>query len=260
LSFISIAAFAATAFFPGPAQASTSVYQSPLQTLQASWSYEGATGPAFWGDLDAAFAACSTGEQQSPINFSYQRLVPAKWALSSAYEPTAFSVNNNGHTIQADVAGTTNSAFVLDDVEYTLAQFHFHTPSEHTVDANSFEMELHLVHMDEDENLAVLGVLIEEGTHNDVLEEMWTLMPTEEGVAAETIVLNPEELLPQEIASFQYNGSLTTPPCDEGVKWTVIDQPIELSHKQIERFQSIYPQNYRPVQDLGNRDVGYHYH
>ncbi len=121
-------------------------------------------------------------------------------------------------------------------------------------------MELHLVHMDEDENLAVLGVLIEEGAHNETLEEMWSVMPTDEGVAAEPVTLDPSELIPQDLSSFQYDGSLTTPPCDEGVKWTVIDNPIELSREQIDRFQSIYPQNYRPVQDLGDRDVGYHYH
>ncbi|MFS0786563.1 carbonic anhydrase family protein [Shouchella sp. 1P09AA] len=228
--------------------------------MQASWSYEGSTGPDHWGELDESFALCSIGEQQSPIALSYNSLSSAKWPLINTYEQTEFTVTNNGHTIQADVYGTTDSSLRLSGTLYTLAQFHFHTPSEHTVDDESFEMELHFVHKDANDNLAVLGVLMEEGEHNDVLEDVWSIMPSNEEIAAETVELHPNDLIPADLRSFQYNGSLTTPPCDEGVKWSVIDEPIELSREQIDRFQAIYPSNYRPVQDLGDRDVGYHYH
>ncbi|MED4130592.1 carbonic anhydrase [Shouchella miscanthi] len=245
---------------PSSVQASTLTYQGPVQALQASWSYEGETGPEHWGELDESYAMCSIGEQQSPIALSYSNLSSTKWPLINTYQPTTFSVQNNGHTIQADVHGSTGSTLRLAGVPYTLAQFHFHTPSEHTLEDEHFEMELHLVHVDKNDNLAVLGVLMEEGAHHEALDQVWDLMPTEEGTATETVVLDPNDFIPGELNSFQYEGSLTTPPCDEGVKWTVLDEPIEVSREQLDRFQSIYPSNYRPVQDLGNREVGYHYH
>ncbi|WP_150275100.1 carbonic anhydrase [Paenibacillus tepidiphilus] len=222
------------------------------------WSYEGATSPEHWAELDELFATCSTGKAQSPVNI-VQDSVKASGALAPVqpeYAPSQVSIINNGHTIQVNLHNQDNR-LVLEGKTYTLQQFHFHLPSEHEVDGKHARMELHLVHKSEDGALAVLGVLIMEGSENAELSKLWAMLPKEESEAAVPVegVFDLNKLLPSDLHSFRYQGSLTTPPCTEGVQWIVLEQPVQWSEEQIGKFAAIFPHDNRPVQALGTREI-----
>lgn len=222
------------------------------------WSYEGETSPEHWGELDLANSACVNGSEQSPINIEFSQVENEKAAedLQINYEPTSFSLMNNGHTVQANAASGSNS-ILIEGREYRLAQFHFHTPSEHQFNGKNYEMELHLVHKDSNGKITVLGVMIQEGEENKNLADIWDILPKEE--TDKDIPLNEsvdlKALLPEDQTAFHYEGSLTTPPCTEEVKWTIFEMPIEMSKEQIEAFRQIFSDNHRPVQSLNNRKV-----
>lgn len=224
----------------------------------AHWSYkEGETGPEQWGELDSSYSACMNGSEQSPVNIEFSQVKTSEKSgnIEIHYTPAAFSLVNNGHTVQANAAGSGNR-MIFEGKEYNLAQFHFHTPSEHQFNGHHLDMELHLVHQDANGELAVLGVMIQEGKENENLASVWDRLPkeeTEKEVSVEELDLQP--LLPKDQASFYYNGSLTTPPCTEEVKWIVFEQPIEMSKEQIQEFQQIFPDNHRPVQSLNEREI-----
>ena len=233
--------------------------QAQEHDLQSTaWSYEGATGPESWGELDEQYAACVNGSEQSPINIELSEAETNKTIeeVNIQYEPTTFSVINNGHTIQANTASVTNK-IILDETEYQLVQFHFHTPSEHQFNGQPYEMELHLVHQNESGELAVLGVMIQEGSMNEYLQLVWAAL--QEEITEEDISLSEpvqlQTLLPKDQTFLHYNGSLTTPPCTEEVEWIILEQPIELSQEQIQVFQQIFPDNHRPIQPLNEREV-----
>lgn len=222
------------------------------------WGYEGAGGPEHWGSLEPAFAACVAGSKQSPIDLKDAK-VGGLSAVVFDYAPSPITASNNGHTVQVDY--TPGSGIVLDGVRYELVQFHFHHGSEHTVDGVRFPLELHLVHRSGRGALAVVGVLFEEGDANEALGPLWSRLPAEASPAA--VVpgkVNAAALLPERRSTWRYAGSLTTPPCTEGVSWVVMTEPVNLSAAQIEAFAAIFPNNYRPVQPLNGRvlrrDVG----
>jgi carbonic anhydrase len=222
------------------------------------WSYEGETGPEYWGDLDPTNAACTNGEEQSPINIETTKTENDDEVeeLKFNYAPTKFSLANNGHTIQGNPAAIDNS-IVVDGEEYKLAQFHFHTPSEHQFNGQNFDMELHLVHKSASNELAVIGLMIKEGAAYSALEQSWKVLPKEvtTKVVKVTEAIDLMGLLPENKQTFRYEGSLTTPPCSEKVKWIVLEQPIEMSKEQIELFRHVFEDNHRPVQPLNDRDV-----
>ena len=230
--------------------------EQELQT--AYWSYTGEEGPESWGHLDESYAACVNGSEQSPINIEASQ-VKADGEMEDVdtqYEPTTFSVMNNGHTIQANTVSE-NNKMILGEAEYRLVQFHFHTPSEHQFNGQPYAMELHLVHQNENSQLAVLGLMIQEGKKNENLQAVWDMLPKEKTEQDLPIgePINLEALLPEADSFFHYDGSLTTPPCTEDVKWVVFEQPIEMSKEQIEAFQQIFPANHRPVQPLNEREI-----
>jgi len=223
-----------------------------------SWSYEGETGPDKWGSLDPAFSTCADGKEQSPINIedSKVNLGETLGDIKFNYHPTSFTVANTGQTIQAnDVTG--RNSIIVEGKEYKLLQMHFHYPSEHQINGETFAMEGHLVHKNNEGNLAVLGFFIITGKENKELAEIWSKLPKQ--VTKKDIKLNKPvdlvHLLPKNKKYFLYDGSLTTPPCTEGVKWVVLEQPIELSKDQITAFSAIFPDNHRPVQPLNNRFI-----
>lgn len=235
--------------------------QEEKQTTEvqpAHWSYEGETGPEYWGDLDPTNAICTNGEEQSPINIETAKTDKDEEVeeLKFNYAPTNFSLANNGHTIQGNPAAIDNS-IVVDGEEYKLAQFHFHTPSEHEFNGQSFDMELHLVHKSANNELAVIGLMINEGAANSALEQSWKVLPKE--VTTKDVKVTEEidlmGLLPENKQTFRYEGSLTTPPCSEEVEWIVLEQPIEMSKEQIDLFRQIFEDNHRPVQPLNDREV-----
>ena len=235
--------------------------QEEKQTTEvqpAHWSYEGETGPEYWGDLDSTNAACTNGEEQSPINIETAKTEKDDEVeeLKFNYAPTNFSLANNGHTIQGNPAAIDNS-IVVDGEEYKLAQFHFHTPSEHQFNGQNFDMELHLVHKSASNELAVIGLMIKEGAANSALEQSWKVLPKEVTTkdVKVTEAIDLMGLLPENKQTFRYEGSLTTPPCSEEVKWIVLEQPIEMSKEQINLFRQIFEDNHRPVQPLNDREV-----
>lgn len=220
------------------------------------WSYEGATGPAHWGDLRPEYALAQEGKRQSPIDINVAATVAAEQApIEVSYDPATLEIFNNGHTIEDDYHE--GGKISVDGHEYELAQFHFHSPSEHTINGEHFPMEMHLVHKDAEGMLAVVGVMIAEGRTNEVFARVGPYAPIEPGRAehVEGIEIDATDLLPESLASFRYSGSLTTPPCSEDVRWLLLRTPIEASKEQIARFQTIYFGNNRPTQPLNDRKV-----
>lgn len=218
------------------------------------WSYRGPQGPDHWGEIAPAFAACKAGRKQSPIDLSGAQRGPASAEpLQFKYKPSAYRIIDNGHTIQANF--DPGSRVIVRGQEYELLQIHFHAKSEHTVDQKHFPLELHLVHKDADGRLAVVGVFFKQGQHNPVLETLFRNLPPKPGAefAVRGVTLDVSELLPQDRTYFHYTGSLTTPPCSEGVNWNVFAAPIEASRKQLLDFESLYSANYRPVQPRHGR-------
>ncbi len=216
------------------------------------WGYEGEEGPEHWGELSPDFAACSEGKEQSPVN------IPATAPVNPAdivfnYQPTALNIVNNGHTIK--VGYDEGSSIEIDGKTYNLLQFHFHALSENTIDDKYSDMEMHLVHQSADGEYAVVGVMMDRGTENSAYAPVWDNMPAEEGEpqTISGVSVNGADLLPQDQSYYRFNGSFTTPPCTEGVKWFVMSNPVELSDVQVTAFEQIYNGNYRPVQPLNDR-------
>ncbi len=218
----------------------------------AQWGYEGAEGPEYWGELSPDHALCSTGQEQSPVD------IPATAAVSPAdiafnYQPSAMNILNNGHTIQANY--DPGSSIEVDGKTYHLLQFHFHALSEHTIEGQPSPLEMHLVHQSDDGNFAVVGVMINHGTENPALAPVWDNLPVHEDepatIAGVTVVAG--DLLPSDRAYYHYEGSFTTPPCTEGVKWFVLANPIEVSEAQAAAFEQFHDNNYRPVQPFNAR-------
>jgi carbonic anhydrase len=216
------------------------------------FTYEGESGPENWGTLDTAWETCATGEAQSPTNLTGGRGIDLTDAVFS-YQPSAVTAVNNGHTVQVDIAD--GGSMTLDGKAYTLKQFHFHRPSEHTIEGKASEMELHLVHADADGKLAVVGVMLDLGAVNTALEPVWAKLPTEaDAKEALSAPFDAATLLPAKHAAYRYQGSLTTPPCSEGVEWSVLQEKATLSEEQAHAFGAIFTGgNARPVQDLGSR-------
>lgn len=227
---------------------------SELSTTEHTphWSYTGESGPAHWGDLAPEYALCANGTAQTPID-----IVPtANEALVNPevrYRIGEVSIVNNGHTIQANA--TAGSAITVNGVEYGLAQMHFHAPSEHMINGQRARAEVHFVHKAADGSLTVIGALVQAGSQeNDAWAPFVAALNTAEG-ATTTTTLDWAALLPNDLMTYRYRGSLTTPPCTEGVNWMVLQTPVVLSEAQLAAFTAAYNGNARPIQDDANRDV-----
>jgi carbonic anhydrase len=221
----------------------------------AHWDYEGENGPAHWGELAPEFGLCETGRNQSPIDLVATH-DPDLPAIRFDYRGTPIlDLLNNGHTIQEAVEP--GSWVEVAGRRYELKQFHFHSPSEHRISRKSFPLEVHLVHQHPQGDLAVIGVMVEQGEENPVLRELWPLMPRQPGEhKSSDDRIKTSELLPDGRDYLEYNGSLTTPPCSEGVHWIVFKKPIEASPEQIQRFVDVMGHaTNRPVQPVNARIV-----
>lgn len=222
----------------------------------AHWGYAGNSGPSHWSELGAHFASCKLGKQQSPVDIrpgEKPRLAP----IAFRYAPTAGEIVNNGHSVQVNLneAGTIG----LPSGDYKLMQFHFHTPSEEAINGKRYPLVAHFVHQNEEGGLAVIAVLFKVGKENASLKQVFDALPATEGdKRALAAPINLTSALPQQRGYYAYMGSLTTPPCSEGVHWQVLRQPSEISKQQLTAFQKLYPMNARPVQPLNGRviDVG----
>jgi carbonic anhydrase len=219
----------------------------------AHWTYEGEEGPEHWDEIDPAYATCGTGKNQSPIDIS----APAETDLANIsfhYQPSEVNILNNGHTAQVNYDA--GSYIELDGVRYDVAQFHYHAPSEHAIDGKLFAAELHIVHKSADGKLAVVGLLLEEGAENAAFDPFINNLPAEKADAKDAgVKINAADLLPVVQTTFRYSGSLTTPPCSEGVSWLVMTTPVELSAAQLHALESLFEGNNRPVQALNDRPL-----
>lgn len=217
------------------------------------WTYAGAVGAANWANLSPDFSACA-GKNQSPINLT--GFIEADLTtISFSYQPGGQEILNNGHTVQINYAE--GSSITIDGTQFNLKQFHFHAPSENQINGKSYPMEAHLVHADKDGNLAVVGVMIEEGTEIKALTDAWAKIPKTAGapVALPSRVM-AEGLLPENRDYYRFNGSLTTPPCSEGVRWLVMKNTITASKAQIDTFkQALHEPNNRPLQPVNARSI-----
>jgi len=225
-----------------------------LATEQSQWGYSGHNGPEHWGKLAADFATCTKGMNQSPINLTgmVKGDLPT---LNIQYQPGGEGVLNNGHTIEV-VYGVGSSMNVKNN-QFELKQFHFHSPSENQIEGQSFPMELHFVNADEEGHLAVIAVMFKEGAYNPELAKVWQSMPKQVGQEKTlSALVNINQLLPKQHEYYRFNGSLTTPPCTEGVKWFVMKTPITASKAQIAQFVKTIPGgNNRPVQSVNARMI-----
>jgi carbonic anhydrase len=220
------------------------------------WSYEGESGPEHWGELSPDFLMCSEGWNQSPINLvnDVQADLPK---LEFEYYSANVDEINNGHSIQQNIKPGSFLRIPERDTNFQLKQFHFHSPSEHTINGKFFAMEIHFVHTDKDGELMVAGVMVDEGEEHPVLNKLWAFMPENPGeTRQEPIGFEETDLLPATREYYAYSGSLTTPPCSEGVKWVVLKTPIQASSKQISTFQNrVGPATNRPVQPIHARTI-----
>ena len=218
----------------------------------AHWSYGGEGGPEQWGRLKPEFATCANGSRQSPIDIRSGVKVDLE-PIQFDYRPSAFGVIDNGHTIQVNVGG--GNAIEVQGRRYDLVQFHFHRPSEERINGRQFDMVAHLVHKDPEGRLAVVAVLLDRGgAAQPLIQTVWNNLPLEKG--SEVAVrgdLDMNHLLPADRRYFTYMGSLTTPPCSEGVLWLVLQQPVQMAQDQIGVFSKLYPMNARPVQQASGR-------
>ncbi len=216
------------------------------------WGYEGESAPEHWGDLSPDFKMCKLGMEQSPIDLKGSIKAQIADALTLDYRAVGGKIVNNGHTIQVNVEP--GCACIIDGTRYDLIQYHFHHPSEHLVDGKPHEMEAHYVHKTADGNIAVIGVFIRPGAENAALAPMYSAMPKTEGPDQAFAKLDPSAAFPANRRSYyRYRGSLTTPPCLEGLVWTVFGEPIEASKEQIQAFATLFPINARPVQPKNRR-------
>ena len=219
----------------------------------AHWGYEGAVGPAAWGGLRPEFNLCASGQRQSPIDLRGGFAVDLE-PVKFDYRPSPFAVIDNGHTVQVNMAS--GNAIELAGRRYELVQFHFHRPSEERIDGRQFEMSLHLVHKDPSGKLAVVAVLLGKGPAHPAVQAVWNSLPLERNEEQPSrTALDPGHLLPEDRRYFTYMGSLTTPPCSEGVQWVVMRAPVTVTAEQIDLFARIYPMNARPAQPVAGRRI-----
>ena len=221
------------------------------------WSYQGATGPAKWATLEHEYETCGVGKAQSPIDI--QDAVAKKSALPAItfdYKPSPLKIIDNGHTIQVNYAP--GSSITVEGKQYELVQFHFHKPSEERINGRPYDMVAHLVHRDRDGNLAVVAVLLKIGGANRLVQKLWDNLPRKKGEENEAkgVEANAADLLPADkSAYYTFTGSLTTPPCSEGVTWFVLKTPMFISEDELVRFGHLYPMNARPTQPLNGREI-----
>lgn len=217
------------------------------------WSYEGEYGPANWPNINSNWAKCGTGNRQSPIDLRDGIKVDLE-QIAFDYHPSSFSEIDNGHTIQVNVGG--GNFLTVGNMTYELQQFHFHRPSEERINGKGTEMVIHFVHRSVEGKLLVLAVLLERGKANPLIQTVWNNLPLEKQMTVSpSIVLDPNEGLPEKRDYFTYMGSLTEPPCTEDVLWIVMKQPIQASPAQMALFSRLYPLNARPVQPSNGRMI-----
>jgi carbonic anhydrase len=224
------------------------------QQAGADWTYEGIKGPLHWGKLDPAYKACSEGKEQSPIDIRGAHVNKSLPPIEFHYISGSMTLTNTGHTVQ--VTAPAGSYIVVNGTRYDLVQFHFHHPGEEAVKGKLPDMTLHLVHKSADGKIAVVAVRLNEGEPNAVLAALWQHLPKTAGATDKlTETMSPAGLLPTDRGYWTYEGSLTAPPCTEGVRWFIFEQQVEISRAQLKAFAALYKVNSRMIQDTHGRKI-----
>ena len=217
------------------------------------WSYTGHGAPAHWSELDKAFATCKVGHLQSPIDIRGAKVASLP-AIKFDYKPSPLKVIDNGHTIEVIYAP--GSWIEVGGARYELQQFHFHKPSEEKIDGKAHAMVAHLVHKAADGKLAVVAVLLDKGAANATIETIMSNLPKVKEQETEVDAsVDAGGLLPRDRGYYTFQGSLTTPPCSEDVRWFVLKVPTTVSEGEINAFGKVYPMNARPTQPSHGRPV-----
>jgi carbonic anhydrase len=222
------------------------------------WAYDGPLGPAHWGDLDSAYSTCKLGREQSPVDI--------RGAVKADLPPLQFDYHagpldhlvNNGYAIRVNYHGDEKPQVLrVGDETYRLVQFHFHRPSEEYVNGKAYPMVIHLMHQSSDGRLAGVAVLLKAGKPNPAVQAIWDHMPLTKGPEHDIVgvAIDPAGLLPVDRSYYTYAGSVSAPPCTEGVTWFVLETPVEVSPAQIRAFARVYPHDVRPLQPLNGRIV-----
>lgn len=247
-------AHAAPAAAPAAHGTQTAATPPAASSHGPAWAYAGQTGPERWASLSRDFELCGIGAMQSPIDMSHFNGASVE-PIAFDYKLSPLEIVHNGHTVQVNFAP--GSGITIEGKRFELLQTHFHKPSEHSLGGRQSAMELHLVHKSAAGELAVIGVMMEVGDDNMALSEFWGAMPQQAGPprVEARILINARDLLPSETGYYRYMGSLTTPPCSEGVNWFVMREPVSISLAQIERFAAAVGDNARPVQPVNQRFV-----
>jgi carbonic anhydrase len=218
------------------------------------WDYSEEHGPSHWGDLKAEYAPCKLGHHQSPINIRNAQKADLP-PIQFDYKPAALNIIDNGHTIEIDYGP--GSSITVGGRKYELRQFHFHRPSEEKFNGATDAMEVHFVHADQQGKLAVVAVHLVPGKDNPLIHEVWNDFPKEKDKEErfDNIRIDPAQLLPADRGYYTFTGSLTTPPCTEGVTWFVLKNPVTVTRAEIEQFAKLYRNDARPTQPLNDRVV-----
>ena len=231
---------------------------------EVHWGYEGEEAPNHWGSLSSEFASCDSGTKQSPIDLTgavpiedagIQRRL-GETVLTVEQRAHVMDLIDNGHTVQ--ITNDAPLSIELGGTPYELAQFHFHAPSEHTIDGEHAPLEVHFVHKSAAGELAVVGILVEQGEHAAIWDAVLAAFPDKPGGQrhVENLDLDMNDLRPLPQHYYRYEGSLTTPPCSEGVQWIVLAELRQISEEQMVTVVSHLHKNNRPVQPLGERQIG----
>jgi carbonic anhydrase len=233
-------------------------FAASAETTGHGWTYQGEHGPAHWGAMGEAFHACESGRAESPIDIEKAKKAPADMSrLKVNYKPVPIDIINTGHAIQFNATPGTDS-ISLGGQAYQLVQFHFHSPGEERFAGKDSVMDAHLVHRSEDGKLLVLAVQFQLGDQpNPVIQAMLDRIPKEKGAEfkVNAVMVNPTDLLPKQMSYYTYSGSLTTPPCSEGVTWIEFKERVSITQQQLDAMQRFYHGNQRPVQALNGREI-----
>ncbi|WP_218689734.1 carbonic anhydrase [Psychrobacter sp. BF1] len=266
VSILAVAALSLTAcnnsspILKGAAPSTSSVkaasaHKNNKDSAHPSWSYAGHTGPEYWGDIKDA-SACSIGQQQSPLDITKVTATKTETPTISYLQTADLIINDTGHTV-VYTPTTQDNTITLNNERYELKQFHYHTPSEHQFGGQNYPAEIHFVHANSAGNLAVVGVMLKQGSANSTLAALLTgsQFSAANKVDFTAHNVNLSALIPAMPTFYHYDGSLTTPPCSEQVQWYVTKQPLELAGDQLAIMTDLYEGNNRPVQPQGSRIV-----
>lgn len=230
------------------------VLSPAISIAKPQYGYTGDVAPEKWGSLSPEYAKCTDGSEQAPVNIVSDgaKSMTRAAALKPSYPATAGDVvTNTGTTIRVDTEGK----LLIGDKEYKLLQYHFHTPSEEAINGIHYALNVHLVHQDSAGKLAVIGVNFAVGSPNPFLDSLWKALPLSSGQKAAAVLPSLESMLPKDLSYYTYTGSLTTPPCTEGVQFYILKTLETISPSQLTTFRKLYPMNARPLQSLNERVI-----